>query len=82
MDLINRKVAIIRLCMAGNTPTSGDIKYIGKGLNKIVEIKHRLENDLYITDFFMPEYIEDKNEYCHYGFLVVDRHNFSLIEEY
>lgn len=82
MSLINRKVAIMKLCMDGNEPTKADIKYIGKALGKVVEIKHELENDLYITDFFMPEYIDDKNDYCHYGFLIVDCNNFSLIHEY
>lgn len=80
MGLIGRKVAVMRLCERGNEPTKDDIKYTGQALNKVVEIKHVFEDFLFLTDFFMPEYVKDKNDYCHYGFLVLDRSNFNLIE--
>ena len=75
MNLVGKDVAIMRLCMVGNTPTKVDEEYIGTALRKVVKIVH----EFFLTDFFMPEHIDKKNDYCHYGFLVLDRHNFETI---
>lgn len=82
MEYVGRKVAVVRMCMPGNEPDENDKRYTGKALNRVVEIKHKLDNGFYLTDFFMPEYIDKKNDYCHYGFLVLDEQNFSLIQGY
>lgn len=82
MEYVGRKVAVMNLCMLGNEPNANDKKYIGKAIGKVVEIKHAFDNGLYLTDFFIPEYINEKNDWCHYGFLVLDSHNFSLIQGY
>ena len=79
MNLVGKDVAIMRLCMVGNTPTKIDEEYIGKALRKVVKIVHEFDDGLFLTDFFMPEHIDKKNHYCHYGFLVLDRHNFETI---
>lgn len=79
MDYIGKKVAVIRLCMTGNTPDANDRKYTGKALDTVVTIKHRFEDGFYLTDFFMPEFMTEKNDYCHYGFLVLDEHCFSIV---
>lgn len=79
MSLVGMDVAVMRLCMAGNLPTKTDEKYVGKSLRRVVKIVHEFDDGLFLTDFFMPEYIDEKNDYCHYGFLVLDRHNFEII---
>lgn len=79
MNLIGKNVAVVRLCMDGNQPSEADKQYVGKALNRVVKIVHQFENGFYLTDFFMPEYINDKNDYCHYGFLILDCHNFRTI---
>lgn len=79
MSLIGKDVAIMRLCMVGNKPTRSDEKYVGKALRRVVKIVHEFDDGLFLTDFFMPEYIEDKNAYCHYGFLLLDHHNFEIV---
>lgn len=76
MDFIGKDVVVVRLCMEGNKPTKVDNQYIGNALNRVVKIVYQFEDGLYLTDFFMPEYINDKNGYCYYGFLILDHHNF------
>ena len=79
--MINAKVIIDKLCMIGNEPTLGDKKYISKALNQVVTIKYKFENNLYLTDFFMPEYINDNNDYCYYGFLLVSKYNIATLNK-
>lgn len=79
MNLIGQEVAVVRLCIDGNKPTKVEKQYIGKALKKVVKIVHQFESGFYLTDFFMPEYINDKNDYCHYGFLILDHYNFRKI---
>lgn len=79
MGLVGKSVAVIRLCMDGNTPNDADKRYVEKALNRVVKIIHQFKSGFYLTDFFMPEYINDKNDYCHYGFLILDYHNFRTI---
>ena len=58
-----------------------DSKYIGKAYNKGVTLKHMLSDSMmYITDFFMPEFMDIKNDYCYYGFLIVSESNLSFVE--
>ena len=82
MNLIGKNVVVTRVCMRGNEPTKDDLLYTKQALNKMVTIKHVFENGLYLTDFFMPDFVERKNDYCHYGFLILDRQQFNIIEEY
>lgn len=79
MNLIGKDVAVVKLCMDGNAPTKADQQYIGRALNRVVKIIHQFANGFYLTDFFMPEFINDKNDYCHYGFLILDHHNFRKV---
>lgn len=72
MELVGKQVAITRYCMRGNTPTKDDEKYIGRAMNRVVRILHKFDDGSYLTNFFMPEYINEKHDYCHYGFLVID----------
>lgn len=59
-----------------------DWKYIGKAFNRVINIVHKLDNkgeSMYISDFFIPEYISEKNDYIHYGFLIVSRNNIEFV---
>lgn len=76
MNLIGKDVIVVKLCMDGNIPSDTEKQYVGKALKKVVKIVHQFENGFYLTDFFMPEHINEKNDYSHYGFLILDRHNF------
>lgn len=60
-----------------------DEKYIGKAHNQIVKLVAEVPDikGFYITDFFIPEYIEMKNDYIHYGFLIVSRQNITFLME-
>lgn len=55
---------------------NNDIKYIGGAHDRVVTIVHQLNHSMFLTDFFIPEYIDSKNDYIHYGFLIVSKGNF------
>lgn len=78
-NLINNEVAVVRMCMDGNNPNTNDIKYTKKALNRVVKILYDFGDDVYLTDFFMPEFINDKNDYCHYGFLIINEYTFRRL---
>lgn len=80
--MIGRKAAVTKVSDGTGYPTN-DQKYIGKAYNQVVKIVGKVPNiDLYITDFFMSEYINENNDYVHYGFLKVSRNNVTLLEEW
>lgn len=60
-----------------------DQKYTGKAYNQMVRLVALVPNttDFYITDFFIPEYINLNNDYIHYGFLKVNTRNITLLNE-
>lgn len=80
-ELVGKQVAIVNLSdFDGNKPNQYDCKYIGKAENRVVTIVHKFkDNDLYLTDFFIGEFMEENNDYIHYGFLKVLRGNFKIL---
>jgi len=72
--------AYINKISDGRGYSANDIKYIGKAYNQVVTLKYNISSDMYITDFFIPEYIELKNDYIHYGFLIVSSENIHIIK--
>ena len=79
---IGRKVAITKIC-DGNGYPENDHKYIGRAYNQVVTLVALVPNTncFYITDFFIPEFIGERNDYIHYGFLKVSIHNITFLEE-
>lgn len=80
MNLVNKR-AIVSNISDELGCVSDDKKYTGKAYNKVVTIKHKLTSLLYITDFFIPEFINENNDYIHYGFLVVSENNITLLKD-
>lgn len=60
-----------------------DDRYIGMAYKQIVKIIAYVPNvsGFYITDFFIPEHIEEKNDYIHYGFLIVSNKNITILRD-
>lgn len=60
-----------------------DQEYTARAYNQVVKLIALVPNttDFYITDFFIPEYINENNDYIHYGFLKVSRQNITLLKE-
>lgn len=81
MDYIGRRFEVTSLCAPGNAPDEYDIYYVGLVLNRIVKIVHCFDDGLLLTDYFVPELMEYKNDYCHYGFIVLTAGNLSYINE-
>lgn len=81
-NLIGRKCAITKI-HDGLGYEKNDIKYYKKAYNQVVTLLYLIPNTqyFYITDFFLPEYIEENNDYIHYGFLIVSDGNITLLEE-
>lgn len=80
---VGKQVAIVNLSdCEGQKPTNADCKYIGEAYKKVVTITHKFEDgDLYLTDFFMPQYIDENNDYVHYGYLKLLRGNFKVVQD-
>jgi len=80
--MIGKRVAITKICDGTGYPQN-DQKYIGKAYNQVVKLVALVPGtvDLYITDFFIPEFINDNNDYIHYGFLKVNRGNIMMLCE-
>lgn len=77
--MIGRKVAITKLCMTGNTADENETRYGNHVLHKVVTIVYDFLNGLYLTDYFVPEYINEKNDFVHYGFIIVNRYMIEVI---
>lgn len=76
---INKK-AVITQVHTGDGYQSNDNKYIYPAYERLVTLKHKLNNGFYITDFFNPDFINIKNDYIHYGFLIINLNNITFLE--
>lgn len=79
IDFIGKDVIITDLCFKGNEPSKSETLYIGRAYKQILKIVHEISDGLFLTDFFIPEFIDNKNDFCHYGFLVISKDNFKLL---
>lgn len=80
--MIGKKATITKIRDGLGYPKN-DEKYIGRAYNQVVKLVALVPNttDFYITDFFMPEFIDKNNDYIHYGFLKVSSGNITLLCE-
>ena len=80
--MIGKKATVTKI-NDGLGNSRDDQKYISKAYNQIVKLISLVPDtaDFYITDFFIPEYIKESNDYIHYGFLKVSRQNITLLGE-
>lgn len=58
-----------------------DDKYISKHKDKVCTIVHKFANGVYLTDIFDERFINENNDYIHYGFLKLSSQNFKEIED-
>jgi len=81
-NIIGRKAVITKI-HDGLGNEANDSKYIGKAYNQVVKLVILVPKttDFYITDFFIPEFIEENNDYIHYGFLKISKGNITLLED-
>jgi hypothetical protein len=79
---VGKRAAITTVC-DGLGYSQNDHKYIGKAYNQVVKLVAEVPDaiDFYITDFFIPEYIKENNDYIHYGFLKVSKDNITFLDE-
>ncbi len=77
------KKAVVTKVNDGLGNSKNDEKYISKAYNQIIKLVAIVPktNGFYITDFFIPEYINENNDYIHYGFLKVSRQNITMLSE-
>ena len=80
--MVGNRVAVTKINDGLGNPIC-DQKYTAKAYNQVVKLVALVPGILgfYITDFFIPEYIEMKNDYIHYGFLIVSRGNITMLCE-
>jgi len=80
--MVGKRVAVTKICDGTGYPIN-DQKYIGKAYNQVVKLVALVPGtvDLYITDFFIPEFMDKNNDYIHYGFLKVSSGNITLLCE-
>ena len=78
--LINTSVVVIENHNNGGYRVN-NVKFIGKAYNRMVKILHKLDQSFYLTDFFIPEYMDINNDYIYYGFLKLCREDFKVIIE-
>ena len=74
------EVAIVRLCDEGSTPTQNDLFYGKYVLNKAVRLVYQFENGLYLTNKFVPELMNENNNYCYHGFIIVNKSMFEILK--
>jgi len=80
--MIGKRVVVTKIC-DGTGYLQNDQKYIGKAYNQVVKLVALVHGtvDFYITDFFIPEFINENNDYIHYGFLKVSSGNITMLCE-
>lgn len=74
------KLAVVTKVSDGLGYTTNDEKYIRPSLHKAIKLCYELKHNFFITDYFYPEFIYVKNDYIHYGFLILHRTNFTMLE--
>jgi len=75
------KRAVVTKIHDGLGYSTNDNKYIGKAYRQMITIVYEFpESKFLLTDFFIPEYIDVKNDYVHYGFLIVSENNIEYLE--
>jgi len=79
---IGKIVAVTKISDGTGYPQN-DQKYISKAYNQVVKLIALVPGivDFYITDFFIPEFINENNDYIHYGFLKVSSGNITMLCE-
>ena len=80
--MIGKSVAVTKIS-DGTGYSQNDQKYIGKAYNQIVKLVALVPGtvDFYITDFFIPEFINENNDYIHYEFLKISSGNIAMLCE-
>lgn len=78
-SLIGKRVLVVRNIHSGDYTKNND-KYLGLAYDKPVKIVHKV-GELYITDFFVPEFMNENNDYIYYGFLKIMDSDFKTINE-
>jgi len=80
---VGREVCIIENHENGGY-RSNNIKYMSKAYNRKVKLIHNIaeekECDIFITDFFLPEFKDLNNDYIYNGYLKVMRDDFRFVE--
>ena len=72
------KRAIVTKVSDGLGFTANDAKYIGKAFNRVVQIVDEV-NGLLLTDFYIPEFKSEVNDYIYHGFLLVSSKNIEYV---
>jgi len=72
------KRAIVTKTSDGLGFMSNDAKYIDKAFNRVVEIVDEI-NGLLLTNFYIPEFKEEVNDYVYHGFLLVSSKNIEYV---
>ena len=82
--LVGREVCIIENHENGSYKAN-NFKYMHKVYNKKVKLVYNIaeenECDIFITDFFLPEFRDEKNDYIYNGYLKVMKADFRFIEQ-
>ena len=58
---------------------NNDDEYVGRAVNRVVEIVDKFENGMLLTNFYMPEHKDELNDYCYHGFLIVSIGNIDYV---
>lgn len=73
------KRAIVTQVYDGLGFTNNDNKYVGKAFNRVVEVVDKIDEVLLLTNFYMPEFKDEVNDYCYHGFLIVTKKNIEYV---
>ncbi|GAF80888.1 unnamed protein product [marine sediment metagenome] len=78
--MINKLYAVTKL-YDGYGYRNNDNKYIEPAFRTVVKFCYEIKPNMYITDYFFPEYMELRNDYIYYGFLILSKENVTALEE-
>lgn len=73
-----KRAIVVRLSCGGGYP-SNDEKYIGKAYKRVLNVVDIAIGSLFLTDFYIPEYKNENNDYVRYGFLIVSQGNIEFV---
>ena len=78
-DVVFPKRATVVHVSDGLGYNTNDEKYVGRALNKVFDVVDSLGGGLLLTNFYMPEFKGEVNDYCRHGFLIVSNSNIEYI---
>ena len=79
--MIGKNAILIRNIYSSDYPQNNE-KYFGSFYGKVFKILFDFQDNTYLTDMFIPEFMNEENDYVYHGFIKVMNKDFRILNEW